>query len=409
MKFKIIKNIIWLLLERGAQVVGTFVVSGLVSRQLGVVEYGNFQFALAVILIFSTAGLICSTEVLLPKIVIADKKSLNGLIFSGFILRFSASLAAYFLILLYGYFWVNDEQLSSLLYILGLTVFLREPFAVALVYFQSKTYSKPVVIISVFLLTLKILFLSVAYYFDRINFTILCWVWVFEALGLSLGYSFLYFRDLRRAGAVSDWDLTYLRGLFIEGCIYWPPLIAMIIFLRMDRILVKFMSPSYDAGIYLAAMQLFDAIVSIALIVAVSVAPSFIYQYSDAGKIRNNTFKLVFLMLLGGAACAVFGYMFASHIISYIFGPAFLDAIPIVKTAFCVSILVFLDAALNVNLIKRLGAKYALVKWVLVIMVALPVQYLSVRLWGPQGAHFGIGFGYVVALFFGMYQMRLKD
>jgi O-antigen/teichoic acid export membrane protein len=408
MNFKVFKNIFWLLAERIIQVVSAFVISGLISRQLGVAEYGDFQYVLSIILIFSAVGLVCSAEVLLPKIVSADQNKLTGFVASGFLLRLCASVCAYILILIYGCVFIDSRQMFFLLSILGLTVIFREPFAVVIVFFQSQTFSKPIAIASISILFFKSIIVAIAYYIKGINFNTLCAIWILEVLISSLIFSILYVQEIKKRSIQFKWTPIDFKKLLIEGAVYWAPLLLMTFFWRVDRIIVKIMTPAYEAGIYLAAMQLFDAIVSVALIVSVSLAPSLIYQYSDRVKIKTNAWKLVFLMSIAGSISALLGYFLAPYIVLYVFGASFIDAISIVQTAFVISLLVFIDAAFNIYLIKCLGAKHALIKWTLIVFIALPVEYFSVRLWGAHAAHIGIAFGYSFAILFGFFQLKIK-
>lgn len=408
MNFSIFKNIFWLLAERVVQVLSAFIISGLISRQLGVTEYGDFQYALSIILIFSAAGLICGAEVLLPKIVSADQKILNGLIVSGFFLRLVASIVAYLLILLYGYIFIDSKQMRFLLYILGLTVIFREPFAVVSVFFQSQTFSKPVAITSIALLFFKIFALTSIYHINKVSLAVLSGIWVLEVLISSLIYGILYIKEVKKREILLYCRCIDFEKIFKEGCVYWLPLILMTIFLRVDRLLVKALTPAYDAGLYLAAMQLFDAVVSVALIISASLAPTLIYKYSDIDKIKANTIRLILLMFGIGFISTGVGYCISPYLVLKVFGSDFADAIPIAKTAFCISFLVFVDSAFNVYLIKCLGAKYALIKWTLTVAIAIPVEYFLICSWGAQAAHVGIAVGYCIAILFGFYQLGIK-
>jgi O-antigen/teichoic acid export membrane protein len=405
---KILKNIIWLLSERAFQVLGT-IISGIISRQLGVVEYGEFQYILASVLIFSAIGLVCGSEVLVPKLVISKKDKINSLIASGFLLRFLGSLIAYLILVIYGQIFIDNGKIVYLLNLIGLTVLAREPFAVVQAYFQAKTFSAPVAATSIIILFIKILVLICAYYLKLISLKFLSVVWIFEAIILSLIYIKLYIREMREVGIPNKWEFSKFKELFEEGVIYWFPLILMNIFWRVDRLIVKNNASATEAGIYMAAMQLYDAVVSVALIVSISLAPVFIYKNSSEEKIHNNTIKMVVIMMMLGLFFAISGYYISPIIVPLIFGINFINAIPIVQSGLCISVLVFLDAALNVNLIKRFGAKHALIKWILIVSVGVPIQYFSVQTWGAHAAQYGIAVGYGVALVYGLYQLTIES
>jgi O-antigen/teichoic acid export membrane protein len=276
------------------------------------------------------------------------------------------------------------------------------------VYKRQITFSKPIALTSIALSIFKILILAMGFNEKIIDFKFLCVVWILEVLISSVICSYLYFEEINKLEVVQKVKLKSILKLWREGFMFWMPLVLMTFFWRIDRILVKNIVTEHDAGIYLAGMQLFDAVVSIALIISVSLAPSLIYQYSDEIKIKVNSFKLIFFMTAMGIICAFIGYFVSPYIVPRLFGAAFIEAVPIVQTAFCLSLLVFVDAALTVNLIKRLGAYYAFKKWISIIFIAVPIEYFAVTLWGGQAAHLGIAAGYCFALIFGFYQLNIS-
>lgn len=402
----LLKNISWVFFERVSQVIGAFAISGIISRQLGVDAYGDFQYALSLIIIFSSFGLLCSSEVLLPKISSANGMDIHRLIAVGFVLRFGAALVGYLILFAYACIFEKNQNIFILLSVIGLTLFLREPFAVFTIYYQSLTSSKPIVVGAVFVLILKILILSVAYWFDLIDFKLLSVVWIFEAAVLAIIYSILYFRKIKDLFYLFEFCKTDITKIAREGFLYMLPLVLILLFLKADRILVRNMTSDYEAGIYMAGMQLFDAAISVATIASVALAPSLIYKNFSKIEIRKNMKKLLQSMFFLGCAISMVGYFFTPLFVRFIFGFDFVDSIEVAQVAFFISILVFIDSSLNVYLIKQGDFKFSLIKWIIVVAIALPIEYFSIVYWGAQAAQIGIAVGYIVAIFLGAYKLK---
>ena len=54
----IIRNILWMLTERGAQIAGGIAVSGLLARSLGAAQFGLFQYAQSLVFLAASLTLI---------------------------------------------------------------------------------------------------------------------------------------------------------------------------------------------------------------------------------------------------------------------------------------------------------------------------------------------------------------
>ena len=51
---KIIKNILLLIVEHGARIVSSLIITAILARQLTIEDYGYFQYALNLVMVFSS-------------------------------------------------------------------------------------------------------------------------------------------------------------------------------------------------------------------------------------------------------------------------------------------------------------------------------------------------------------------
>lgn len=396
---KLISNISWVLVDKIFQIFTVFVITGLLSRELGVVKYGEFQYISSLIIIFSSISFMCGAEVLLPKIVGCEKQKINEILSSGFIVRFISSTLAYILLLVYGLYFIAGSEQYFLLAVMGLSIIFREPFAVVLIYYQSITNVKLISKLMLLIGSSKILIFSVLYALNILSFKIIGYVWLLEFFFIAYVLSNIYLKNNFIFDHVKIFN--NLNYLWTEGIKYWFPIMLMYVFMRIDRIIVNEYSTAHDAGVYMAGMQIYDAIISLSILVSTTVAPKLIYKYSDDVKIIRNILNLCCVMFCVGSMVGIFAYFFANIIILNLMGAKYFESINVLKTGSLIFILAYVDAALNLYFIKKGVPNLMLSKLVVVLLLSVPIQYFGVIHFGPQGAHIGIGVGFLVSIIIG--------
>ena len=385
-----------------------FLISGMIGHGLGVEAFGDFQFANSVVFIFSSIGLICGAEVLIAKLVLAEDSHAFRIIGAGFILRLYAAIAAYILLLIYCYFFIEKNSTQILLAALGLSILFREPFSTISVWFQSKTNNKPIVLASIYGTTTKTCIVSLLYIYNQLTLWLLTSAWLAEAIILSVFYTKAFYKETNVKIRDIKFDFRIFKIIYKEGMLYWPPLILMLVFSKADRLLVKNIVDPYNAGLYMAAMQVIDGVISIGIIIATSAAPIFVYRYNKINEIKKGVTKLTLSMFFIGITLCGIGFTLSYKIIQIIYGETFIEATTIMQTGFFIVALSFIEASLNIYVIKELGGFFALKKWILITLISLPSEYFSIRSFGAQGAQIGILIGYMIAVIVGLIYIK-KD
>lgn len=91
----IVINIIWLVLEKLYFIILVFLCEGLISRTLGVSDYGKWIYAINTIIIISSIALVAGSEVMVPALS-KHKKIVGELLSSAFIIRMLGALTSFF-------------------------------------------------------------------------------------------------------------------------------------------------------------------------------------------------------------------------------------------------------------------------------------------------------------------------
>lgn len=132
----IFKNIIWLIIEKMYFVILVFLSEAMISRSLGVTDYGKWVCSVNWVVVVSSVALVAGSEVLIPALS-RHKKIVNELISAAFLIRMIGALLAFIFIWTYAVFFVTDEEIKRILYCLSFVLLLNEPFGVVTNYLQS--------------------------------------------------------------------------------------------------------------------------------------------------------------------------------------------------------------------------------------------------------------------------------
>ncbi len=402
---KLTGEVAFLLCDRLMKMVVALLISGMLARQLGVNEYGQFQLAFAVVLMFASIGLICGGEIIVPRLINTTPASSNTLMSNAFALRFAAAILAYACMLMYGLVTQRPEVLSVIC-ILGATVLFKEPFGVVVAWAQSRTENKRPAIAALCGALIK---LAAVFCFYLIGLKSKDWyacLWLIEAILVASGLIIIF---KKKSGKFFfDWSAREITPLIKLGFPFWLALISMYIFLRIDRIFLEKYWGVSELGIYSAVMQISENMTMVASLTAATVAPILIYQHSDSRTLRKNVLKMAVAMASFGTLLAIAVNLAAPLLIKIIFGEKFIAAAPLLGYSMFATILVFLDAALNTFLIGQMNGKKVLIKWSAVMVVGLLVDWYAIPKFGAYGALLGFSAGYLVAVLVGCYWIFLE-
>jgi len=407
-------NLFWLGLERLVQIAVAIAISGLLARYFGPELFGKWQYANTLLLVLAPLTWVCGSEILVPTIVQTQRTpqdpavgpTLGAILGSAFALRFMVSLAALLLCwsaLALG--WL-DPMVGAMLAGLAVTLLFREPFAVVSVWLQSKTHSKPALLISLSTAILKagLVFVMVRTMVAPGRFG---WLWAAEAalIGAALIVYFMW-----RNGGRLGWRIEpeLFKRFVSAGTIFWLGLICMYLFLKLDRLILQHFVSYAALGRYSAAQQLNENWITLALMLAQTLAPAFIYRVEHLLKLRGNVVRLMCLAGVLMALGSIVLDLLAGMIIRRVFGAAFEEAIPIFRWAVWLSVPAAVEAMGNLIVLKFQARYVLLVKWLIALLVALCVDMLLIPLWGAYGALTGLACGYLSATAVNLYYFRYR-
>ncbi|CAG4911798.1 oligosaccharide flippase family protein [Paraburkholderia gardini] len=400
-------NIVWLGLERLTQIAVAIAISGVLARYFGPDTFGKWQYANTLLLVLSPVTWVCGAEILVPTIVHRPPEQLGTVLGSAFVLRIAVSAVALLLTWAGIAAGLTDPLVGAMLAGLAVTMLFREPFVgVINAWLQSMTYSKPQLLTSmttaIFKAVLVWVLVRAATAPARFG-----WLWALESAAIG-GVLLVYY--IRRHGGRLGWhlDRSLFRHFATAGTVFWLGLICMYLFLKLDRLMLERTISFADLGRYSAAQQLNENWITLALMLAQTLAPAFVYRVQDAARLRRNMARLMAmtaLLMVGGALVLD---LLAGFIISHVFGPSYEGAIGIFRWAVWLSVPAGIEAIGNLVVLKYQAKFVLLSKWLLALAVAFAVNLLTIPRLGAYGALVGLAAGYLAAAAVNFYYIGFK-
>ncbi|VVB75805.1 putative flippase AglR [uncultured archaeon] len=340
---KIVFSVSWLTADRILQLVVSLLVGLWVARYLGPSDFGLMNFAIAFTSLFGPFVGLGVSSILVRELINFPKKR-NVLFGTTFWIQFitgtiSMALMCVFILILRPLdmlsFWV--VFVFSLGYVIS-------AFDLPSFWFESKIESKTIVIsrtgglivsnllkIVFILLNFSLIFIVIASLFDTI-----------------VRISFIFYSYFKDKQSLFLWKFDFgLAKRLISSS--WPLIFSgamVIIYLRIDQVMLGFMMNDYEVGLYSVAVKISELFVFIPGLISVSVFPTLVRSKKISAIIYHSRLQKVFdLMTWAPFLFMVPIFFFSDFIIYVLYGSEYLSA------GFTLSIIVWSALAISVKFI----------------------------------------------------------
>lgn len=340
---KIVENIGWLFFDKVLRMgVGLF-VGVWIARYLGPEQFGLLSFATAFIGLFGAiAGL--GLQGIVVRAIVRDPACKEETLGTAAVLQFIGGLLAYGLII-GTIFWLrpDDTLAKALVAILG-SMMLFKASEVAVYWFESQVQSKYTVWVQncsflVFAAIKVVLILN--------NAPLIAFAWA--TLGEALVVALLMIVMLGLRGPRLPqlrFTLVRARGLLADS---WPLLlsgIAIVIYMKIDQIMLGQMLGDEAVGIYSAAVRISEIWYFIPMVIVASVFPAILEAKKRSEELYYARLKSLFdLMSLISIPVAVVMTFLSPFVVGILFGDAYAEAGTVLAIHIWASVFVFLGVA----------------------------------------------------------------
>jgi O-antigen/teichoic acid export membrane protein len=340
---KALINMAWLFSDKLLRMgVGLF-VSVWVARYLGPEDFGLFSFAIAFVSIFGGLSTLGRPGIVVRDIVSEPKSSLETL-GSSFVLQVIGGITAFTLLLiLIPIFRPHDRSAISIVTIIGLTLLFKASESIKC-WFESQVQSKYTVwaenAVFVAIAVTKIgLILAGA--------SLLAFVWISFLEGVVT--SILLFAMYEWAGGrIRVWRFSLARAKTLLHH-SWPLILselAVVVYMRIDQIMLGQMLDDKAVGIYTAAVRISEAWYFIPVAIVGSVFPSLLDAKKTSETLYLEKFqKLYDILVMVALVVAIPVTFLADQIVEELFGKEYIEAGTILSIHIWTALFVFLGVA----------------------------------------------------------------
>lgn len=320
---KYFQNTGWMFFARIFGMAIAFFVTAIVARYLGPEKYGTLMYAVSFVGLFSFIASLGMDHIIYRELIKYPEKE-SDILGTSFILRMAGGFIAVFATIFLSSFFVHDLLEKKLILIISLS-FIFQSFSILNYTFQSRLENKKlsyiIIIVNIILSLLKLLIV-----FSNKGVLFLSAILVIEPILYGL---FLVFCYSRYFGKIRRWSFNknMAKDIVKASLPLMFSAVFILIYSRIDQIIVKHYLNSTAVGLYSAAVTLSEVWYFIPSIIASTLFPSIINaRKSDEAIYKKRVIHLTILLVGISSFIAFFGTIFAKLILHIIFGLNFVDA-----------------------------------------------------------------------------------
>lgn len=390
---KIVANIGWLFVDKMLSIVAGLFVGAWMARYLGPAQFGLYSYAIAFVSLFAPLAGLGLGSIVIRNIVhdLPDKDEILG---TAFILQSTASLLVLVLAIGSAYLIRPGDTLARwLIAIMGGRV-VFEAFSNAFDYwFQSQVQSKYTVWAKNTALVL-IALVKVSLILLRAPLIAFAWAALAEIVLFGAALAIWYHVSGQRLAA---WRGSFLcaKRLLKDS---WPLILsglAVVIYMRVDQIMLGDMAGEEALGIYSAAVRLSELWYFIPMAVAGSVFPAIVRsRESQSDQVYRQRMQAFYDVMAGiGYTIGLPLALIASPLVVTLFGAEYVEAGSVLRVHVWAFLFVSLGVARSQWLVAENMVQVSMFTTILGAVVNVMLNYWLI----PQYAGLGAAWATVIA------------
>lgn len=392
------KNIAWMISEQIFRIVAGVFVGIWVARYLGPEQFGIFSYALAFAAIFGIVAKLGLDAVLVRELVNHPEQR-DILLGTAFWLKIFGAFIVMGLLAATVPFISHDNDVK--LYVIIIAAgFIFQGFEVVYFYFQSQVQGKVISVCKMFQLGLSSI---VKVFLVWIHAELICFVVVnlFDSVSLAISYAVAY-RVHNKMNFYNRFNFSVAKSLLSASWSLIISSVAIIIYMKIDQVMIKNMLGPEDVGYYAAAAKLTEAWLFLTTITTSSLFPAILNAKKiDAYLYQERMVNLYRFLLLTSISLSVLTTIFSDKIILFTFGASYALSSDILCIYTWSNIFVFLNNASWQWYLAENIQKKALVRIVGGAMFNIVFNIVFIHLYGLKGAALATLVSYSIVAYWG--------
>ncbi|MFS7222564.1 flippase [Rahnella inusitata] len=393
-KSKSISNMIWLSSDSIIRLGLGFIISVWLARYLGPDDFGLYNYAYAMIAIYSAIASLGMNGVVVRELVKADTEK-NVLLGTSFFLQIIGSLvASVFVISTTMILRPHEWNLVLIVLVMLPSVLIRSSDVVK--YFFESVVSAKFTVISQNIAFVISSLLKILMIFNNGSYLMIGFTVTIEALITAL--LLFYFYKLKHKHF--SWKVDFQEAKRLLS-LSWPLIIsgvALMLYMRIDQVMIGNMIGNAAVGIYSVAVKMVEVWYFIPVAIVSSVFPKII-KIKEVSELQyNERLQLLYdVLVVVSVSLAIFVSLFADYIISFFYDIQYIESSRLIKMYSWVCIFYFLSSASGRWYINEGLQKYALNRNLIGLLIGIFLNYILIPKYGMDGSVYATLIAYFCA------------
>jgi O-antigen/teichoic acid export membrane protein len=380
---KYIINSSWLIIGRVLKMVLGFLITIYVARYLGPNDFGQFNYVISLVLIFSIFSNLGFEHLMMRDFARYPEKEEEYLLTTTF-LKLIGGSAAFLILIAVSYIMHGSSYLLSLTIIYSASL-IFQGFNMIATYYEAIIKARLVIIAS---LTQTVIFVIVKY-LAIINKLSLHWFILIEATQWLLISSILWIYYFHNHKSMKFKLITFdnIKYLFSNS---WPFILSggvALIYQRIDQVMLKAMISSEAVGYYSAAAKIIIISSYFPVLLANSLVPALTKAYKKSEEFYLHIRQLFndAVIFLGFAITIVF-FLFSTKLVQITFGEMFDDCNAILKILIFKNLFLAIAIGADYCILVENKQKLIAIKQVLGVIINIVLNIILIKAYGAVGA-----------------------
>lgn len=398
---KYFKNTAWLVSEKVIRILSTILVGVWVVRYLGPSNYGILTYAQSFVAIFAVLSNL-GLESIVVRDLVRDTNNFGKIIGTVFWLKFFGAFGVLAILTLAVSFTSNDYPTNMVILIIGSST-LFQSFNVIDLYFQSKVLNKYVAYSNLTTLLISS-FLKIALISFNAPLLSFAYVILFDSLILSVFLVYFFLNHSKFRFSDLKFKIEIAISLLKES---WPLLMngfVVIIYMRIDQVMVKEILNSDAVGQYGAAVKLSEAFYFIPAAIVSSVFPAIVNAKKISEKFYYDRLQMLYdILILVAIALAIPMTFFSDWLINILFGNQYNHASGVLMIHVWASIFIFTGIASGKWFVVENLQKYVMINSMIGAIMNIGINLYLIPKIGIKGAAWATLISYFFASYILLY------
>lgn len=406
-------NTSWMMAEQMLRIVAGLLVGIWVARYLGPEQFGLFSYVLAFTAIFAGVAKLGLDGILVRELVNYPERRDTYLGTAFWLKAIGAALVMIIMAAIVP-FTSNNQTTNLYIFIVAFGLIFQS-FEVVEFYFQSKVLAKVISICKAIQLAISSL-IKIYLVLTQADLVWFVCVTALDTISLAVSY-FVAYKIRGNVVFFKAFNKKIAKELLKDS---WPLIfssLVVMIYMRIDQIMIKEMLGDYEVGVYSAAVRLIEVIYFIPTLLAKSLFPAILNAKKASSELYSSRMLSLYRSVtIIAILFLIFIALFNETIILHLYGEQYSESAQILQAYSYSTVFVFFLVISGMWYISENHKLLALYRNIVAALINISMNFILIPRYGIVGAAYSTLFsfflsGYVFDIFFHATreQFRLKS